>query len=187
MAGVAQGEPLAGRRRLPRSAGRRLLPGLVAAVTVIGLRVSVAEPLGIAGTSMAPTLGSGDHVLVERVSRVTAWRRGDVLAFRAPGGVLMVKRLAGLPGDRVSMRDGLLVVNGGQVVEPYVDHGAVDGVYYGPVRVPAGHVLMLGDNRGDSIDSRRFGPVPNSSVHGRVVMVLWPPSRLGTDLEGGAP
>ena len=70
---------------------------------------------------------------------------------------------------------GVLVVNGHQVHEPYVDYQLMVGVYYGPFRVPAGDVFVLGDNRPDSVDSRTFGPIPVSRITGRVLMRIWPP------------
>ncbi|MFP5252759.1 MAG: signal peptidase I [Actinomycetes bacterium] len=168
----------------PRS-GPALLPWLVAVVLLLVLRAWVVEPLVISGGSMAPTLAAGDHVLVEKLLPKRAWHRGDLLAFTAPDGTLMVKRAVGLPGDRVGLRDGVLVVNGRRMDEPYVDQEAVDSVYYGPVRVPAGHVLVMGDDRGASIDSRQFGPVSVTDVEGRVAAVLWPPDRVTGDVSGG--
>lgn len=168
----------------PRT-GRALLPWLVALALLLVPRAWVVEPLVISSGSMAPTLLAGDHVLVDKLRPSSAWRRGDLLAFTAPDGTLMVKRAVGLPGDRVGLRDGVLVVNGRIMDEPYVDQRVVDSVYYGPVRVPAGHVLVMGDDRGASIDSRRFGPVPLTDVEGRVAAVLWPPDRVTGDVSGG--
>ena len=68
----------------------------------------------------------------------------------------------------------MVVVNGRPVHEGYVDLGLVDGDYYGPIQVPRGMVFVLGDNRSNSIDSRKFGPVPESRIKGRVVLRLWP-------------
>lgn len=168
------------------AAARRRVPGwLVVLVVLAGLRLWGFEPMAIASISMAPTLRPGDHVLVERVSDHRSWERGDLLVFTAPGGTLMIKRLVGVAGDRVSLRDGVLVVNGHRPAEPYVDQRDVDGVYYGPVRVPPGHLLMLGDNRGDSVDSRRFGSVPVTAVRGRVLVLVWPLDRFRAGWTGG--
>lgn len=171
--------------RSPRGTGRAVLVWLLVVLVLLGLRAMVVEPMAIPSGSMAPTLRAGDHVLVEKLSASSSWRRGDLLAFRAPDGTLMVKRAVGVAGDRVALRDGVLVVNGQRVEEPYVDQRTVDGVYYGPVRVPADHVLFMGDSRGSSVDSRRFGPVDVAAVEGRVVSLVWPLGRIGDDLEGG--
>jgi signal peptidase I len=155
---------------------------LVALLLLLAARTWVAEPVRIPTSSMAATLLPGEHVLVDKVSaHVRAWRHGDVVMFRAPGtGELTVKRLVGLPGDKVAIRDGVLVVNGARVTEPYVASGAIDSVFYGPTRVPPGEVFVLGDNRRNSLDSRDYGPVPVDALEGRVMMVLWPPARMGT-------
>ncbi|MDX6562563.1 MAG: signal peptidase [Gaiellales bacterium] len=167
-------ETAAGGRR-PRAvllaAGVLLL--LVGAVI---LRAYVAEPFAIPTESMAPTLRPGDHVLVEKLSyRFGSPRRGDLVVFAAPdGGALSVKRIVGLAGDRVAIEDGVLAVNGKLRREPYVDHGSMDSVYFGPVVVPRGDVFVMGDNRADSHDSRDYGAVPRRSLVGRVLVTLWP-------------
>ncbi len=97
--------------------------------------------------------------------------RGALVTFREfDSGNLSVKRVCGLPGDRVAIRDGRLYVNNRRVVEPYLDHRTVDGLYFGPVRVPAGTVFLLGDNRAGAEDSREYGPVPLSNLVGRVIL-----------------
>lgn len=126
----------------------------------------------VASGSMAPTLETGDLVLVVPAGSVA---RGDVVVVTDPrGGPSLVKRVAGVAGDVVAIEDGLLVVNGGTVCEPQVDQSRVDGVYFGPVTVPDGALFLLGDARGDSIDSRAFGPVPTRAVVGRVQTQVWP-------------
>ena len=77
--------------------------------------------------------------------------------------------MAGLPGDTVGIEDALLVVNGRRVDEPYVDHDSIDSLYWGPVVVPDDAILVLGDARAISIDSREFGPVPGDRLVGRVL------------------
>jgi signal peptidase I len=155
---------------------------LVLLLLLLAARAWVAEPVRIPTSSMARTLLPGEHVLVDKVSpHARAWRHGDIVMFRAPGtGQLTVKRLVGLPGDRLAIRDGVLVVNGARVAEPYVAPGAIDSVFFGPTLVQPGEVFVLGDNRRNSLDSRDYGPVPVDALEGRVLLVLWPPARVGT-------
>lgn len=138
-------------------------------------RLYVVEPLVIATGSMEPTLSAGEHVLVNHLTGQA--RVGDVVLLRAPDGELMVKRVVATAGQRVALRDGRLVVDGTRRVEPYSDPEALDSVYFGPVRVPAGSVFVLGDRRSGSRDSRIFGSVPLEDVEGKVVAVVWPVSR----------
>jgi len=149
---------------------------LAAAVLVLVLvRVLVAEPVRVDGDSMAPTVRSGDVVLVSRTGQP---RVGQLLLLRDPtDGSPVVKRLVAVGGQTVEIRDAYLYVDGVRVDEPYVDHSGIDGVYFGPSMVPKGSLFVLGDSRDGSIDSRVFGPVRADAVAGRVVLRLWPPVR----------
>jgi signal peptidase I len=157
---------------------RRVLAWLVPLLLVLAVRLLVAQPERVDGPSMQPTLHDGDVVLAVRpgmVAPLDRLDRGDLVALRDPaGGGPIVKRVVGLPGDVVELQDAVLVVDGRPVAEPYADLSGIDGVYYGPVTVPAGSVLVLGDDRGRSVDSRDFGPVPVDSLTGRVLLRLWP-------------
>jgi signal peptidase I len=159
-----------------RRAVRTRIALLAAAVLVLALvRVLVAQPVRVSGDSMAPTLRSGDVVLVARPGGL---RAGQLVLLRAPDdGSTVVKRLVAVGGQTVEIRDAYLYVDGVRADEPYVDHDRIDGVYFGPSRVPAGSVFVLGDARNGSIDSRIFGAVPADRVTGRVVLRLWPPVR----------
>ena len=95
-------------------------------------------------------------------------------------GTLLIKRVVAIGGDRVAIEDGVLVINGVREREPYVDYSLTDESYSAPLRVPAGKVFVLGDNRPFSRDSRAWGPIDADDVIGRVDFLLWPPSRAGT-------
>jgi signal peptidase I len=172
-AAVPPGSPTGAVRRRRRTATLG-----VVLLTALAARAWVVEPLRIPTSSMAPTLAPGEHVVVEKVTGYLGrWSRGDLVVLTSPrGGQLLLKRLVGLGGDRVEIRDGLLLVNNKGVEEPYVDHSTVDSVFYGPVAVPEGEALLLGDNRATSEDSRHFGTVPVDELEGKVVAVVWPPA-----------
>jgi signal peptidase I len=142
----------------------------------------VAEPFRIPSASMAPTLVAGDRVLVDkRAYHDDLPRRGHLVVFHEPGsGDVALKRVVGVAGDTVGLEDGVLVVNGRRPVEPYADPAAQDTVYFGPVRVRRDAIFVLGDNRGDSRDSRDFGAVAAGDLIGRVVARIWPPGRWGS-------
>jgi len=164
------------RARAPLSWPVRVGAVLVAALLV---RAFVVHPDVVESTSMEPTLHGGDVVLVAPAGladRVTDLDRGDLVVAREPGsGDVVVKRVVGLPGDVVEIQDAVTTVNGRVVDEPYVDRSRIDGLYYGPVTVPADTLLVFGDNRSRSIDSRGWGPLPLDDVTGRVVVRIWPP------------
>lgn len=130
----------------------------------------------IAQDSMSPTVDDGDQILLDRTGADLG--RGDLVVLTAPDGSgELLKRVVAVGGDRVGIEDGALVVNGAAVVEPQIDRTRIDGEYFGPVSVPTGSIWVLGDNRGDSVDSRSFGPVGVDSIVGRATMRLWPGPR----------
>lgn len=144
------------------------------------VRPFVAEVFRIPSESMSPTLKVGDSVLAAKFAyRFSEPERGDLAVFDGPEGTT-IKRVVGLPGDTVAVRDGVLVVNGDAKREPYVDYELTDSSFFGPERVPEGHVFVMGDNRSNSLDSRSFGPVPEEDLTGKVVLRLAPLGRIGT-------
>jgi signal peptidase I len=134
----------------------------------------------VRGSSMSPGIRDGDRILIEPWSYVFGGvDRGDVIVLRYPldPEVDYIKRVIGLPGDRIILADGRVWVNGHLLDEPYVD--SIDVSSYLSVRVESEHLFVLGDNRPRSSDSREFGQVSEDLVRGRVDLRLWPPSRAG--------
>ncbi len=168
------------------------------------LKTFVVQAFYIPSGSMEPTLMPGDRVLVEKVLYHPS--RGDIVVFQDPhpgnepdrglvGGFLhwlseglgfsqpvdedFIKRVIGLPGDVVELRHGKLYVNGERMPQPYLS-GARDRRDYGPTKVPAGALFVLGDNRLNSNDSRfGLGFVPEDKVIGKAFVRIWPVSRIG--------
>lgn len=144
-------------------------------------RPFVAEVFRIPSESMSPTLQVGDSVLALKFAyRLEAPERGDLALFEGPEGEIAIKRVVGLPGDKISVYDGVLRVNGEVRSESYVNYKLTDSTFFGPERVPAGHVFVMGDNRSNSLDSRTFGPVPEEDLLGRVILRVSPLDRVGT-------
>ncbi|GAA2729609.1 signal peptidase I [Cellulomonas aerilata] len=170
-----------GRRR------RRTAVALLVAVLLVGLlglvRTHVVGPVRIASTSMEPTLFAGDVVLVDRRPvQAETLARGDLVTFRdVRDGTETLKRVVGLPGERVSIVDSVLHVDGAPVSEPYVVDPDDEGMFNAQVVVPADSVYVLGDNRLVSVDSRDYGPVPEANLDGRVTVRIWPLVRSGGD------
>jgi len=134
----------------------------------------------VTGLSMEPYIRSGEYVLINTFAyRLGAPRRSEIVAFRHEGDTraVFLKRVVGLPGDRIRIDRGQVYVNGRKLDEPYVAHG--DDRSFPEVTVPNGSVYVLGDNRAQSEDSRLFGPVADDRLIGRAVAGLWPPRILG--------
>lgn len=159
-----------------------LLLGVLVAVL---LRSFLLEQFFIQGPSMEPTLKEPSRVLVEKITGgARDVTRGDVVVFHQGSGSEardLIKRVIGLPGDRVAIRDCIVYLNNAPLRESYVasptDCGTTD---MEEVVVAAGRIFVLGDNRAQSSDSRFFGTVALSRVIGRAAVVIWPPSRWGT-------
>jgi len=174
-------------RRSPRKGGGFLefmVILLVAFALVFGfVRPFVLEAFYIPSESMVPTLEVGDRVFVNKfVYRFWEPERGDIIVFRSVEGEGedLIKRVIGAPGDRVAVRNGVLHVNGEPQEESYLRDGRpLDRGPYGPTRLSEGEVFMMGDNRGNSRDSRFFGPVPLENIEGEAFVIFWPPWRIG--------
>lgn len=151
---------------------------LLALVLYLALNLVTAR-VAVQGLSMYPTFKGGEAVLVYRWAyRWHPPQRGDIVIFhprRFPGEEY-IKRVVGLPGEEVVIRDGAVYINGQRLEEPYI---AEPPRYQGRWVVPEGHIFVLGDNRNHSQDSHVFGPVALDQVVGKAVFVYWPPGAWG--------
>ena len=154
--------------RLKRSPQRNLVEWVVvvggALLVAVVVKAFLLQAFYIPSPSMVPTLHVNDRVLVNKLSyKFHEVRRGDVIVFKSPQVVAekdLIKRVIGLPGDTVETRDGEIVVNDKVLDEPYLPKDVGTGPME-KVTVPPGHYWMMGDNRGNSSDSRVFGPSPS--------------------------
>ena len=172
--------------RTPKKAGglvEFLVILAVAFVLVFGfVRPFVLEAFRIPSESMVPTLLVGDRVFVNKfIYRFTEPERGDVVVFYSVNGGEedLIKRVVGVAGDEVEVRNGTLLVNGEAREEPYLNRNLPFNDSYGPSEVPEGHVFVMGDNRANSADSRVFGPLPIENIEGEAFLRFWPPGRIG--------
>lgn len=154
---------------------------LAAILLVVVIRAGVAEARIVPTGSMMPTILPGDRLIAEKVVyRFTGPSRGDIVVFKPPRAVSTsdyLKRVIGLPGETVEIRDGQVFINDQPLDEPYIKEKPV--YTYGPEVVPPGKLFVLGDNRNDSLDSHVWGFVDESDVRSRAVMRFWPLPRLG--------
>jgi signal peptidase I len=158
----------------------------MAFVLSFGIRTFVAEARYIPSSSMEPTLQINDRLIIEKMTyRFSEPARGDVIVFNATDALkaenfneAFIKRIIGLPGDTVEVKEGNVIVNGKQLREIYIKEEP--NYNYGPVTVPQGNYLVLGDNRNNSYDSHYWGFVPRDKIIGRAFVRFWPPQRMGT-------
>ncbi|MGY6499607.1 MAG: signal peptidase I [Acidimicrobiales bacterium] len=167
--------------------------GIVEWILVIGGALLVAfliktflfQAFYIPSESMEPTLVGNDRVIVNKLSySLHDVNRGDVVVFDRPPNEPasdideLIKRVIGLGGETIEGRDGAIFIDGRRLVEPYLAPG-MDAGSFAPVEIPEGHVFMMGDNRGNSRDSRFFGPIDEDLIVGRAFVRVWPLGRLG--------
>jgi signal peptidase I len=154
----------------------------ISVLVVIFFITFVAQAFRVQGTSMLPLLEDGERILVNKyVYRFHPIQRGDVVVFWYPldPSVSFIKRVVGLPGETLEIRQGVLFVNGRAVSEPYLRASFRANEDLGPIEVRRGHYYVLGDHRNGSNDSRSWGEVPERYIYGRAVFRFWPLSRWG--------
>jgi len=181
------------KRALVRRGVLEVVETLVLTVLIFFLvHTFVAQPFRVEQRSMEATLLPEQYVLVDKLTpRWAPYERGDIVVFEPPesmrssSGAPFIKRVIGLPGDRVKLEDGLVLVNGVELDEPYLferrgepeptEPGADGDSWF----VPVGSLFVMGDHRSASADSREFGPIDTSTVLGRALLRYWPFDTFG--------
>jgi signal peptidase I len=168
-----------------------------ALVVALVIKTFLFQAFYIPSASMEPTLGKGDRVLVNKVSyKLHDVHRGDVVVFEIPKASIgddgikdLIKRVIGLPGDTIESRDGAVYINERRLDEPYLPPDTKTGDPANASNpsierqvVPEGTVFVMGDNRGNSHDSRYAdrGPIPIDSIVGRAFVIVWPPGKTAS-------
>lgn len=187
--------------RPPKSQTRNMVEWVAviagAIIIAVVVRTFMLQTFWIPSPSMSPTLVENDRVLVNKLSyRFHDVNRGDVIVFERPPNEPpseikdLIKRVVALPGERVSIMDGEVSVDGRKLDEPYV-HGLQTVLDSCPItnvpgidtaegyKVPEDHLLVLGDNRVNSHDGRCFGAIDEDLVVGRAFFLMWPPGHAG--------
>ena len=164
---------------------------LIAIVLALFIRTFVVQAFKIPSGSMEPTLLVGDHILVNKfiygvklplirktIIPVSTPKRGDVIVFIFPldKSKDFIKRVIGLPGDRIEIIGRKIYINGKLYQDKhgyYTNPSPAEGSHFGPITVPKGHLFVMGDNRDHSYDSRYWGFVPLDSVKGKAFIIYW--------------
>ncbi len=147
----------------------------------------LVQPHQVRGNSMYPTFHDGEYLLTDKLSyRLGEPGRGDVIVFQAPQNQEYdyIKRIVGLPGDRVKIKNSQVYINGEPLDESYLpgDFTTSGGSFLGEdkeIVIPEGEYLVLGDNRSHSSDSREWGDVPVENIIGKALFRYWPLNKLG--------
>lgn len=160
---------------------RELVETLVPAVVIaILINLFLAQATRVYGQSMEPNLHTDQRLVIEKLSyHFHGPRRGDVVVLQLPdqSDELLIKRVVGLPGERIEIHEGRVFIDGAALDEPYLDQ--VTSGFLASQIVPPLHVFVLGDNRMASNDSRSFGPVPLENIMGKAWASYWPPAEIG--------
>lgn len=168
----------------------------VALVAALVIKTFAIQAFYIPSPSMVPTLKPHDRVLVNKLAYdFHPVHTGDIIVFRRPPGDTsldvddLIKRVIALPGQKLSVSNCKIYINGKQLAQPWLPRGWQNpsseycttwpGNFPNPYTVPRGEFFVMGDNRKDSYDSRYWGPLPSSYIVGRAFVRMWPPSRLG--------
>ena len=162
-----------------REIAETIIPAIAIALVI---NLFLAQATVVQGQSMEPNLHDYQRVVVEKVTYnfFHGPQRGDIVVIDLPNqSDMLIKRVLGLPGETLEIRDGQIYINGELVEETWTTSSSYHG-NYGPYTVPPLHVFVLGDNRGASNDSRSFGPVHMNTIVGRAWFSYWPPEYLGT-------
>ena len=152
-----------------------LAPAFVVAVLI---NIYLAQSTFVYGQSMEPNLHTDQRLIVEKVSyRFHGPRRGDIVVVNVPGfDIPLIKRVIGLPGETVEIRDNRVWIDGVSLQEPYLPDMSQHNC--GPFKIPVGHVFVMGDNRNASNDSRYFGAVQMDRIVGRAWISYWPADEI---------
>jgi len=159
----------------------------VAFLVAQAVRTWVIQPFVVPTGSMLPTIQLGDQVLANKfVFRFRTPQRPDIVVLDDPTNTVgtLIKRVVAVGGQTVDLQGGKVLVDGVAIDEPYT-HGQASDPLMGsqlkfPVKIPSDSIWVMGDNRTQSQDSRWFGPVKLSDVHGRAFFIYWPLGRFGT-------
>jgi len=180
-------EPVLAPEIAPKSAGifnalswiRDLFFSVLIAVILI---VFIYQPVKVEGTSMMPSLTDQERIFINKFTyRFGTIERGDMVVFWFPLDKTKsyIKRIIGLPGDKVLVENGAVIVNGKPLDETYVPDEYRDHNSYPEVEVEPGHYYVLGDHRSSSNDSRSWGTVDRDFIYGKAVFVYWPLAKMG--------
>ncbi len=161
---------------------REVVETVVLSLVIFLLIRQVVQNYRIESHSMEPNFYEGQFILVNKLAyKLGTPKRGDVIVFHNPNNPSedYIKRVIALPGDTLEIRDQTIYINGKVLDEPYAQNRLSPGTFYGPVVIEPDHLFVMGDNRPNSSDSRRFGQLSEDLVVGQAWLRVWPLNHFG--------
>lgn len=152
----------------------------IAVILAILIKVFLFQPFYIPSGSMEPTLVKGDRIIVNKLTyHISEPKRGDIIVFKYPLNPKrdFIKRVIGLPGETLEIRDSKVFINGRVIEQPYLPAG-LKYEKFPSVKIPKDQYFMMGDNRNNSEDSRSWGTLPKKNIIGKAMLIYWPTNRL---------
>ena len=161
---------------------------IVAFIIVGAVYIFLGRPFTVSGASMYPTLHNGDRMILSKIGDIN---RFDVVVLKAPDeNVEYIKRVIGMPGDTLELKQGVLYINGKKIEQPFINTEALQKqtVFIddftlqsltGETKIPEGKYFVMGDNRGISRDSRMIGLIDRKAIEGKAVFTIWPMNQFG--------
>ena len=161
---------------------------IVAFIIVGAVYIFLGRPFTVSGASMYPTLHNGDRMILSKIGDIN---RFDVVVLKAPDeNVEYIKRVIGMPGDTLELKQGVLYINGKKIEQPFINTEALQKqtVFIddftlqsltGETKIPEGNYFVMGDNRGVSRDSRMIGLIDRKAIEGKAVFTIWPMNQFG--------
>ena len=161
---------------------------IVAFIIVGAVYIFLGRPFTVSGASMYPILHNGDRMILSKIGDIN---RFDVVVLKAPDeNVEYIKRVIGMPGDTLELKQGVLYINGKKIEQPFINTEALQKqtVFIddftlqsltGETKIPEGKYFVMGDNRGVSRDSRMIGLIDRKAIEGKAVFTIWPMNQFG--------
>ncbi|MCH5584983.1 signal peptidase I [Shimazuella sp. AN120528] len=147
---------------------------VIALVVAVIIRGFFLEPTYVQGPSMLNTMRTGDKIIINKlVYWFTSPARGEIIVFHSKEDRDLIKRVIGLPGDTIQVKNNHVYINGKILSEPYLTYSTQTSTI--PlIKIPSNHLFVMGDNRENSTDSRELGPIPIDQIIGRAEFIYWP-------------
>ena len=154
---------------------------VISVAIVLPIRTYIAQPFIVSGASMEPNFHNGEYLIIDELTyELRLPERGEVVVFRYPlnPSEFFIKRVIGLPGEKVEIKNGKITINGLELAEPYL-LANLETAPNVKMELTENQYFVLGDNRLQSSDSRRWGALPKEKLMGRALVRLWPIAKAG--------